>query len=63
MPRGGKLILETGSEELDENHVRTRPDARAGPHVMLAVSDTGHGMDSETLSHIFEPFFTTKESG
>jgi PAS domain S-box-containing protein len=63
MPSGGKLIIETGSEELDQNYVRTRPDARAGPHVMLAVSDTGQGMDAQTLSQIFEPFFTTKESG
>jgi CheY-like chemotaxis protein len=63
MPNGGKLILETDFVELDEGYAATRPDARAGPHVMLAVSDTGHGMDSATLAHMFEPFFTTKALG
>ena len=63
MPHGGKLILETAAVELDEGYAAARPDARAGPHVMLAVSDTGHGMDSATLSHMFEPFFTTKAVG
>jgi PAS domain S-box-containing protein len=63
MPRGGKLIIETANVELDEVYAATRPDARAGPHVMLAVSDTGHGMDEETLGHMFEPFFTTKAIG
>ncbi len=63
MPGGGKLIVETGNVELDESYLRQRPDARAGPHVMLAVSDTGHGMSAETLSQAFEPFFTTKEPG
>ncbi len=63
MPRGGKLIIETRNVDLDEAYARRRPDARSGPHVMLAISDTGHGMSAETLSHMFEPFFTTKEKG
>ncbi len=63
MPAGGKLIIESGNVDLDEAYARRRPDACAGPHVMLAISDTGHGMAAETLSHMFEPFFTTKEQG
>jgi PAS domain S-box-containing protein len=63
MPSGGKLAIETANVDLDDTYVRQHLGARAGPFVMLAVSDTGVGMDSETLSHVFEPFFTTKESG
>ena len=63
MPSGGKLIIGTANAELDETYVRQHLGATTGPFVMLAVSDTGTGMDSETLSHIFEPFFTTKEKG
>jgi two-component system, cell cycle sensor histidine kinase and response regulator CckA len=63
MPKGGKLILETANVDLDQSYAQTRLEASAGRHVMLAVSDTGHGMDQETLSHLFEPFFTTKEPG
>jgi PAS domain S-box-containing protein len=63
MPKGGKLTLETANVELDSEYVETHPLATSGPHVMLAVSDNGCGMDRHTLSHIFEPFFTTKEPG
>jgi len=63
MPNGGKLILETSSVTLDDSYVGQHLGAAAGPFVLLSISDTGVGMDQETLSHIFEPFFTTKEKG
>jgi two-component system, cell cycle sensor histidine kinase and response regulator CckA len=63
MPSGGKLIIETSNVDFDEEY-STRHDSTApGPHVMLAVSDNGCGMDEQTKAHIFEPFFTTKEFG
>ena len=63
MPHGGKFSIETGFVEWGESQVQSRPGAQAGPYVMLAVRDTGVGMNEETLGHIFEPFFTTKGVG
>lgn len=63
MPRGGRLTIETGKVFFDEEYTGGHAFIRPGPYVMLAISDTGCGMDRETLKKIFEPFFTTKETG
>jgi len=63
MPRGGKFILETGHARFDEAFAEQHQSMTPGKYVLLAVSDTGNGMDGATVSRIFEPFFTTKEVG
>lgn len=63
MPGGGKLTIETSNVFLDEELSHVRPPVQPGSFVMLAISDTGAGMDERTASNIFEPFFTTKERG
>ena len=63
MPKGGKFILETRTERFDETFAEQHQQMPPGKYILLAVSDTGHGMDEATVSRIFEPFFTTKEMG
>jgi PAS domain S-box-containing protein len=63
MPGGGTLAIETTNASIDERLVAEHPFLRAGPHVRLAVRDTGQGMSPDVKSHVFEPFFTTKPEG
>jgi PAS domain S-box-containing protein len=63
MPDGGKITVQTQNTILDEEYHRFDPLAKPGRYALIEVSDTGTGMDKETVSHIFEPFFTTKEPG
>ncbi|HET7275025.1 MAG TPA: ATP-binding protein [Longimicrobiaceae bacterium] len=63
MPQGGLLTIQTANVELDDLYVRGHAQVASGSYVMLAVSDTGCGMDEETQAHLFEPFYTTKEQG
>jgi PAS domain S-box-containing protein len=63
MPSGGKLVLSVENFEVDEHYAAMTPGTSAGPHILLSVSDTGHGIPAEIMEKMFDPFFTTKELG
>ncbi len=63
MPNGGRFVIEAFNSDIKPNQTGTRAGVEPGEYVMLAVSDSGTGMDSETRDHVFEPFFTTKSQG
>jgi CheY-like chemotaxis protein len=63
MPRGGRITLESANVTLGEEYGRTHASVPPGAYTLLAVSDTGEGMDDKTMARVFEPFFTTKEQG
>lgn len=63
MPDGGRITIETKNVYMSDQYVQEHPGTQSGEHVMIAISDTGSGMDAETRERIFEPFFTTKEKG
>jgi CheY-like chemotaxis protein len=63
MPKGGTITIETTETDMDETYSSLHPGAKTGKYTMLSFSDTGNGMDRQTIEHLFEPFFTTKEQG
>lgn len=63
MPDGGQIVITTENVELDERFATSEPNAKPGPHILIRVEDTGHGIPAKLLDKIFEPFFTTKEVG
>jgi two-component system cell cycle sensor histidine kinase/response regulator CckA len=63
MPDGGKLIIQTDNVELNEELCRSMPESKPGSYVQLVITDTGMGMDEQTLQRVYEPFFSTKRKG